>query len=197
MPDQPLDPTQLLRSASAGESAAAEPLFRLVQGELTRVARSLMSSERTEHTLQATALVNEAWLRLFKPGATYEWADRAHFLRTAATAMRHVLVDHARARGRDKRGGGHEPAALDEALEQLEAGGETDIVALHDALERFAQIDAQGARIVELRFFAGLSIDETARVLDVSTPTVERGWRAARLWLARALGPDAPRSERR
>lgn len=186
------EPTQLLRRASAGEAAASEALFRIVQGELARVARSLMTNERTAHTLQATALVNEAWLRLFKPGAACEWSDRAHFLRTAATAMRHVLVDHARARARDKRGCGVEPAALDAALEQLEAGGETDVVALHDALERFAQIDAQGARIVELRFFAGLSIDETARVLGVSTPTVERGWRAARLWLARALGPDAP-----
>ncbi len=197
MPPQAPDPTELLRSASAGESAAAETLFRLVQGELTRVARSLMSSERAEHTLQATALVNEAWLRLFKPGAAYEWADRAHFLRTAATAMRHVLVDHARARGREKRGGGSEPAALDAALEELEAGGQTDLVALHDALGRFAELDAQGARIVELRFFAGLSIDETARVLGVSTPTVERGWRAARLWLARALGPDEPRASER
>jgi len=167
-----------------------------VQGELSRVARSLMASERAEHTLQATALVNEAWLRLFKPGAAYEWNDRAHFLRTAATAMRHVLVDHARARRRDKRGGDR-AEALDAALEELEAGGQTDVVALHDALERFAQIDLQSARIVELRFFAGLSIEETARVLEISTPTVERGWRAARLWLARALGPDTPRSDER
>ncbi len=196
MPTDAPDPTELLRSASAGESQAAEALYGIVQGELTRVARALMSSERAEHTLQATALVNEAWLRLFKPGAAHQWSDRAHFLRTAATAMRHVLVDHARARGRDKRGGG-EPAALDAALEELEAGGQTDVVALHDALERFAQIDALGARIVELRFFAGLTIDETARVLDVSTPTVERGWRAARLWLARALGPDSERAGER
>jgi RNA polymerase sigma factor (TIGR02999 family) len=186
-PDAP-DPTELLRNASLGERAAAEALYGIVQGELVRVARSLMSSERAEHTLQATALVNEAWLRLFKPGAAYQWSNRAHFLRTAAAAMRHVLVDHARARGRDKRGGG-QPAALDAALDELEAGGEVDVVALHDALERFAQIDPQGARIVELRYFAGLTIEETARVLDVSTPTVERGWRAARLWLARALEP--------
>lgn len=196
MPSDAPDPTELLRSASAGERGAAEALYGLVQSELARVARSLMSSERAEHTLQATALVNEAWLRLFKPGAAYEWSDRAHFLRTAAAAMRHVLVDHARARGREKRGGG-QSVALDAALDELEAGGQLDLVALHDALERFAQIDPQGARIVELRYFAGLSIDETARVLEVSTPTVERGWRAARLWLARALGPDAPREQSR
>jgi len=196
MPPHVPDPTRLLQRASAGESAAATALFELVQGELSRVARSLMASERAEHTLQATALVNEAWLRLFKPGAAYEWNDRAHFLRTAATAMRHVLVDHARARRRDKRGGDR-AEALDAALEELEAGGQTDVVALHDALERFAQIDLQSARIVELRFFAGLSIEETARVLEISTPTVERGWRAARLWLARALGPDTPRSDER
>lgn len=192
MPSDAPNLTELLRSASAGESAAAEQLYAIVQAELARVARSLMSGERAEHTLQATALVNEAWLRLFKPEGGFQWNDRAHFLRTAAAAMRHVLVDHARARGRDKRGGGR-AAPLDAALDELEAGGQTDVVALHDALERFAQIDAQGARIVELRFFAGLSIEETARVLGVSTPTVERGWRAARLWLARALGPDAPR----
>jgi len=196
MPSDAPNLTELLRSASAGESAAADQLYAIVQAELARVARSLMSGERAEHTLQATALVNEAWLRLFKREAAIEWSDRAHFLRTAAAAMRHVLVDHARARGRDKRGGGR-PAALDAALDELEASGETDVVALHDALERFAQIDAQGARIVELRFFAGLSIEETARVLGVSTPTVERGWRAARLWLARALGPEAPRGQSR
>ncbi len=196
MPSDSPDPTQLLRSASAGERAAAEAFYGIVQGELTRVARALMSSERAEHTLQATALVNEAWLRLFKPGVEHHWSDRAHFLRTAASAMRHVLVDHARARGREKRGGG-QPLALDAALDELEAGGQTDVAALHDALESFAKLDEQGARIVELRYFAGLTIDETARVLGVSTPTVERGWRAARLWLARALGPDAPRADER
>jgi RNA polymerase sigma factor (TIGR02999 family) len=187
------EPTQLLRRASAGEAPAAEALFRLVQGELVRVARSLMSGERTGHTLQATALVNEAWLRLFRPGSVCDWMDRAHFLRTAATAMRHVLVDHARARSRDKRGSGR--MVIDAALDELAADGGADVVALHEALERFARIDVQGARIVELRFFAGLSIDETARVLGVSTPTVERGWRTARLWLARAL--DAQDQARR
>lgn len=191
MPSYATNLTELLRNASAGQREAAEGLYAVVQAELTRVARSLMSGERSEHTLQATALVNEAWLRLFRPDVVFQWSDRAHFLRTAAVAMRHVLVDHARTRGRDKRGGGQH-VALDAALDELEAGGAVDVVELHDALERFAQIDPQGARIVELRYFAGLTIDETARVLGVSTPTVERGWRTARLWLTRALGPDAP-----
>lgn len=186
----PSEPTRLLQRVRDGDREAAEALYGLLQMELQRVARSMMAHERTAHTLQATALVNEAWVRMFRPGSTPEWSDRAHFLRTAAMAMRRVLVDHARSRRRDKRGGGSEPAPLDVALDQLEADGALDLIALHDCLERFASLDEQGARIVELRFFAGLSIEETARVLEVSTPTVERGWRAARLWLARELGPD-------
>jgi RNA polymerase sigma factor (TIGR02999 family) len=184
------EPTQLLQRASAGEPGAARELFGLVYGELVRIAHRLMDDERTEHTLQATALVHEAWIKLFQGEQASPWADRAHFLRTAATAMRRILVDHARGRGRAKRGDGKGRVLLDDVQDQLSAEGEVDLVALDDVLERFARIDPQGARVVELRYFAGLSIEETARALEVSTPTVERSWRAARLWLARALRDD-------
>jgi RNA polymerase sigma factor (TIGR02999 family) len=186
--------TTLLRGASRGDAGAADQLFGLVYAELRRVAQRLMASEPTAHTLQATALVHEAYVRLLGGGAAVDWTDRAHFVRTAARAMRNVLVDHARAARRDKRGGGAEKRGLDLVLDEIERGGEIDVVALHDALARFAALDEQAARVVELRFFAGLSIEDAARVLEVSTPTVERAWRTARLWLSRELGPGDPRT---
>jgi RNA polymerase sigma-70 factor, ECF subfamily len=184
------EPTRLLRRASAGEPGAASELFGLVYAELVRIAQRLMTDERTEHTLQATALVHEAWIKLFQGEQGAQWIDRAHFLRTAASAMRHILVDHARGRGRAKRGGDKARVLLDDVEDQLSVEGEVDLVALDEVLARFERIDPRGARVVELRYFAGLSIEETAHVLEVSTPTVERSWRAARLWLARALRDD-------
>ena len=182
------EPTRLLRSACAGEQGASEQLFHVVYGELLRLAQRMMENERTGHTLQATALVHEAWLKLFQGARPAPWSDRSQFLRTAATAMRRVLVDHARTRGRVKRGAGASRLLLDEALEEVEQRGDLDVVALHEAVERLATFDPQAAKIVELRFFGGLSIAEAAEALGVSTPTVERGWRVARLWLARDLG---------
>jgi RNA polymerase sigma factor (TIGR02999 family) len=182
------EPTQLLQRASAGEPGASERLFHLVYGELLRLAQRMMEDERTGHTLQATALVHEAWLKLFQGERPAEWSDRGQFLRAAGTAMRRVLVDHARTRGRAKRGGGAERLLLDDALEQVEQDGGLNVLAVHEALERLTALDEQAANIVELRFFGGLSIAETAQALGLSTATVERGWRVARLWLARDLG---------
>jgi RNA polymerase sigma factor (TIGR02999 family) len=185
------EPTQLLQRASAGEQGASEQLFQLVYGELLRLAQCLMEDERTGHTLQATALVHEAWLKLFQSESPAGWADRGQFLRAAGTAMRRVLVDHARTRGRAKRGGGAGRLLLDDALEQVEQTGGLDVIAVHEALERLTALDEQAANIVELRFFGGLSIAETAQALGMSTASVERGWRVARLWLARDLGLES------
>ncbi|MCB9898357.1 MAG: sigma-70 family RNA polymerase sigma factor [Planctomycetes bacterium] len=173
--------TVLLQRLSHGDLAAADELLPLVYHELHGLARRLMSGERDNHTLQATALVNEAYLRLVDQAGT-DWESRAHFLRTAARAMRNVLVDHARTRNADKRGGKRARVPLDDALAAYEARA-LDMLALDTALERLSEMDEQLAQLVELRFFAGLTIPETAKILGVSTPTVERGWRVARLWL--------------
>ena len=146
-----------------------------------------MQGERTGHTLQPTALVHEAFLRLVPEGGAPQLEGRAHFLRVAARAMRRILVDHARARDADKRGGGRRPVALDDVLEAF-AERDLDVLELSDAVEKLGAVDPELARLVELRFFAGLTIAETAAALGVSTPTVERHWRVARLWLARELG---------
>ena len=187
---EPGQATLLLRRAGEGDQAAGAELFGMLYAELRATAGHLMRGEAAGHTLQATALVSEAWMRLAGPGGWPSAADRAHFLRLAARAMRKVLVDHARARGRDKRGGGAAREPLDELCDTVTASAAFDLLALDLALERLAAFDEQGARIVELRFFAGLSIDEAARALGVSTATVERGWRVARLWLSRELGAD-------
>lgn len=152
-----------------------------------------MGSERTGHTLQPTALVHEAWLKLMGGEAAEAADERRHFMRLAAQAMRHTLVDHARRRGREKRGGDRQGESLDELLQLVAGPDEIDVVELSDALEELARFDEGGARIVELRFFAGLSIAETADVLGLSTATVERGWRVARLWLSRELRGDKER----
>jgi len=189
MPEPPAEVTQLLTRSSAGDARASEALLPLLYAELRGLARRVMSDERAEHTLQPTALVHEAWIKLFAGGPPPAVEDRAHFLRLATRAMRHVLVDHARGRRRLKRGGGAQPRELlDEVLDEVERGGDLDVIALHEALERLEGLDAQAARIVELRFFGGLSIAEAAEAMGVSTPTVERGWRVARMWLARELG---------
>lgn len=186
----PSEFTQLFERAEAGDPGAGEALLPALYEELHGLAARMMAEERAGHTLQATALVHEAWMRLFAGGSP-ELNDRRHLARLAARAMRRVLVDHARARGRAKRGSAAPRAELlDTLVAEVEGQGRLDVLALNEALERFAAIDPLAARLVELRYFAGLSIAEAAAALEVSTPTVERRWRVARLWLARELGAD-------
>ena len=177
--------TDLLRAWADGDDGALERLTPLVEAELRRLARGYMRRERRGHTLQTTALVNEAFLRL-TDARSVRWQDRAHFLGIAARLMRRVLVDHARSRGYQKRGGGAQRVTLDEGLATT-AGTTVDMLALDRALEALAAADARKARTIELRFFGGLSVEETADVLGVSTDTVKRDWRLAKLWLLREL----------
>jgi RNA polymerase sigma factor (TIGR02999 family) len=177
--------TELLRAWSDGDDAALERLTPLVEAELHRLARAYMGRERREHTLQPTALVNEAFLRL-ADARRVRWQDRAHFLGIAARLMRRVLVDHARARGYRKRGGGAQRVTLHEAV-VASPDRALDVVALDRALEALAAVDDRKSQIIELRFFGGLSVEETAKVLGVSPDTVKRDWRLAKLWLLREL----------
>jgi RNA polymerase sigma factor (TIGR02999 family) len=181
--------TALLRAWSDGNEAALEQLMPLVEAELRRLARSYMRRERRGHTLQTTALVNEAFLRLTNARAL-GWQDRAHFLGIAARLMRRVLVDYARARGYRKRGGGACRVTLDEGL-VASPEPQLNVVALDRALEALAAVDARKSRVIELRFFGGLSVEETAEVLHVSSDTVKRDWRLAKLWLLRELEGEA------
>jgi RNA polymerase sigma factor (TIGR02999 family) len=177
--------TELLRAWSDGDDGALERLTPLVAAELRRLARAHMRRERLGHTLQTTALMNEAFLRL-TDARRIRWQDRAHFLGIAARLMRRVLVDHARSRGYVKRGGGARRVTLDEGAV---SSGEPalDVVALDRALEALAAVDARKSRLIDLRFFGGLSVEETAEVLQVSPDTVKRDWRLAKLWLLREL----------
>lgn len=177
--------TQLLRAWSDGEQGALEQLIPLVEAELRRLARGYMSRERRGHTLQPTALVNEAFLRLTAARGV-RWQDRAHFLGISARLMRRVLVDHARSRGYHKRGGGAQRVTLNEGLIPT-AELALDVVALDRALENLAAVDPRKSRVVELRFFGGASVEQTAEVLHVSPDTVKRDWRLAKLWLLRDL----------
>jgi RNA polymerase sigma factor (TIGR02999 family) len=176
--------TGLLRAWRAGDGAALERLTPLVYDELRRIARRSLRRERAGHSLQATALVHEAYLRLVGAQAV-EWQDRAHFFAMAARLMRRVLVDHARARARDKRGGGVTALALDEAHAPIDQG--RGLLALDDALHGLTALDPRRGRVVELRCFGGLSVAETAAVLGVSADTVMRDWKLARAWLRREL----------
>ncbi len=181
--------TELLRAWSDGDPAALGRLIPFVEAELRRVARAHMARERRGHTLQATALVNEAFLRLLDARAI-RWRDRAHFLGIAARLMRRVLVDHARSRGYLKRGGGAQCVTLTDVAA---VGPEPviDVIALDRALERLAAIDARKATVIELRFFGGLTVEETADVLHVSGDTIKRDWRLAKLWLIREINGEA------
>jgi RNA polymerase sigma-70 factor, ECF subfamily len=181
--------TQLLRAWGNGDAGALERLTPLVEAELRRLARGYMARERRGHTLQTTALVNEAFLRL-TDAQRIRWQDRAHFLGISARLMRRVLVDHARSRGYRKRGGGAERVPLDAGLvTSRELAWE--VVALDRALEALAAVDVRKSRIIELRFFGGLSVEETAEVLHVSPDTVKRDWRLAKLWLLREREGEA------
>ena len=185
----PGDVTRLLRAWSDGEKGALERLIPLMEGELRRLARMYMAHERRGHTLQPTALVNEAFLRL--TGAQrVRWQDRAHFLGISARLMRRVLVDHARSRGYRKRGGGAQLVTLNEGLVAAPEPA-VDVVALDRALEKLAALDPRQCRVIELRFFGGLTVEETAEVLHVSPDTVKRDWRLAKLWLLRDLEGDS------
>jgi RNA polymerase sigma factor (TIGR02999 family) len=178
----PADITRLLQDVARGDKAAEADLIPLVYDELRRIAARYMRREGSGHTLQTTALVHEAYVRLArpKPGG---WQNREHFFSVAATVMRRVLVDHARAVRADKRGGENPKAAVD--LDTLEAVAiDSDrVLALDAALGRLAELDGRQCRVVELRFFAGMSVEETARVLNISPRTVKREWQLARAWL--------------
>ena len=179
------DVTRLLIASSAGDRAAMDQLMPLVYDELRRLAQSYLRSERPGHTLQGTALVHEAYLRLIDQ-KNVQWRNRAHFFGIASQMIRRILVDHARGRNADKRGAGAPRLSLDEAL-GVPGESEVDLIGLDDALDGLAKIDPEQSRIVELRFFGGLSIEETAVVIGVSTATVNREWAAARAWLFREM----------
>src|SRR5579864_1090238 len=178
--------TKLLRAWRNGEDLALAELLPLVHQELRRIARCHMLGEKHGHTLQATALVNEAYLRLLG-SRKVNWQNRAHFFAISAQLMRRILVDSARARGYRKRGGGIRKITLDEAMIAPREKGR-DMIALDDALQALAVIDARKCKVVELRIFGGLSVNETAEVLKVSPDTIFRDWRLARTWLAREMG---------
>jgi RNA polymerase sigma-70 factor, ECF subfamily len=173
--------------AHADESPPpADALLSILYDELHRLAHHYMRGERAGHTLQTTALINEAYLRLVEIDRV-QWRDRTHFVAMAATVMRRVLVDHARAQARDKRGGGVAITSLDADVAAPEPG--VDVLALNEALDRLAALDPVQGRIVELRYFSGLTIDEVAAALDVSAGTVKREWSVAKAWLYRELAP--------
>jgi RNA polymerase sigma factor (TIGR02999 family) len=182
--------TELLLAWSNGDDGALEQLVPLVEVELRRLARGYMARERPDHTLQTTALVNEAFVRL-TDARQVRWQDRAHFLGISARLMRRVLVDHARRRGFHKRGGDAQRVTLQDDLVRTPDPA-FDVVTLDRALEALAKFDMRKSRIVELRFFGGLSVEETADVLQVSTDTVKRDWRLAKLWLLRELEGERP-----
>ena len=176
-----LEVTRLLVRLTDGDRGVLDELLPLIYGELRRLAAGYLRRERVGHTLQPTALVHEAYLRLVDQ-TQVRWQNRAHFLGVAAQMMRRILVDHARGQRAEKRGGDFQKLSLDE---NIDVSGEraSDLVALDEALQRLAEFDPQKARVVELRFFGGLSVEETAEVLGVSAPTVKRQWRMAKAWL--------------
>jgi RNA polymerase sigma factor (TIGR02999 family) len=183
-PSRP-DVTRLLLDWSNGDRQSLDELLPIVYQELRRLAQHYIRQERPDHTLQATALVHEAYLRLIDAGEV-RWQNRAHFFGAAAQVMRHVLVDMARQRRAQKRGGGQK-LSLDEALVVPGEADDLDLVALNEALDRLAEIDPQQSKIIELRYFGGLTVEETAEALRVSPRTVKRGWRVARAWLRREI----------
>jgi RNA polymerase sigma factor (TIGR02999 family) len=180
--------TQLLQAWSNGEQDALDKLVPIVYNELHRMAQRYMAHEKRGHTLQTTALINEAYLRLVD-SAQASWQSRAHFLALCAQVMRRILVDWTRSRQALKRGGQVRPLKLDEALAAAQESG-ADLVALDDALNALAAVDPRKSQVVELRFFGGLSVEETAGVLKVSSETVMRDWKLAKLWLRRELSTE-------
>jgi RNA polymerase sigma-70 factor, ECF subfamily len=181
-----MEVSELLQAWSDGDESALPKLTPLVYQELHRLAHYYMSRERADHTLQTTALVNEAYLRLVRT-AKVDWRDRAHFFAVSAQVMRRILVDMARARGYAKRGGGVPHISLDETAFVASPESDADLVALDEALSALSAIDMRKSQVVELRFFGGLSVDETAGVLKISPDTVMRDWSLAKVWLLREL----------
>jgi RNA polymerase sigma factor (TIGR02999 family) len=179
------DITTLLKAWSGGDQAALNDLMPALYAEIRKLAASYLRRERPDHTLQATALVNEAYIKLVDQRAV-QWQNRAHFFGVAAQIMRRILVDHARAQKADKRGSGLRPIVLDEALE-VAGNRPLDFVAVDEALNALAELDPRQAQIVELRYFGGLSIEETAEVIRLSPATIKREWASARAWLRREL----------
>lgn len=194
MPDD-TDATSLLNQLAAGGQGAADRLLELIYGELRRLAESRLRQERSDHTLQATALVHEAYLRLV--GQTrVVWKSRAHFFAVAAQAMRRILIDHARSRARQKRGAAGRALPLDEGLTISPQTPATDLLALDEAMTRLAQAHPRKAQVVEMRFFGGLTAEEIAAVQDVTVRTVERDWEFARAWFYREMeGADGTATE--
>jgi RNA polymerase sigma factor (TIGR02999 family) len=186
LPPSPAEVTQWLAQFDAADPAVAARLFELLYAELRRLARSQLRREDPGHTLSATALTHEAWFRLSAQTRT-QWKNRGHFLAVAATMMRRILVNHAEAKRAAKREA--EIVALTvSGLEQLSAGPDRDVVAVHEALLAFEAVDARAAKVVELRFFGGLEIDEIGELLGISPATVKRDWTLAQAWLRRELG---------
>ena len=191
MPDEV---TRLLQRWSQGDEAALASMLPLVYDELRRMAHRHLQRERSGHTLQGTGLVHEAYLRLAQHGPL-QWKSRAHFFAWASTLMRHILIDHARSRQSAKRGGGAALLSLDAmqdstggAVEPQSSEDSIDLIAMDHALKRLEQLDPQQSRVVELRFFGGLSVAETAEALGISAATVKREWSTARAWLLREMG---------
>ena len=182
------DVTKLLVNWSRGDQAALDELMPLVYGELRRLASAYLRRERSNHTLQSTALVNEAFLRMVQQHDVH-WRNRAHFYAIAAQMIRRILVDYARAQHAEKRGSGAVKLELDDAMMAAlpQQSRDVDLLGLNDALDRLAELDERQSRVVELRFFAGLSIEETAEVMHLSPASIKREWQTARAWLFREM----------
>ena len=191
MPDSPATVTELLHAWSDGDKTALDQLLPVVYDELRRQASRYLRREAPGHTLQTTALVNEAYLRLVDQ-KNIRWQNRAQFFGIAAQLMRRILVDHARAKHRAKRGGHDVRVTLDDAV-AIAANQEIDLIALDAALDRLAQIDEQQSKVVEMRFFSGLNVEETAEALKVSPATVKRDWNVAKAWLYREMTGERPK----
>jgi RNA polymerase sigma factor (TIGR02999 family) len=189
MEGAPAEVTRLLQQWSDGQGQALDRLLPHIHSELRKLAASYLRRERPDHTLQPTALVNEAFLKLIDQRAV-RWQNRAHFFGIAAQAMRRILVDHARTHATDKRGGGAHKVPLED-VEVVGAVVDFDLLALDEALTRLAAVDPQQSRIVELRFFGGLTMEEAAEVMHISPATVGRDWRMAKAWLSAELRRDA------
>lgn len=182
----PSDATLLLQRISAGDAAASDELMNIVYSELHALASAQMRGQSPDHTLQPTALVNEAWLKLIRLDNP-EWSDRRHFFQVGAKAMRSVLIDHVRAKRRKKRASGEKEVLFESAIADAGAGP-LDVVALDDTLTKLAEIDPAMADLVELRFFGGRTMEEAAECLSISLSTAERTWRLAKAWLYREMG---------
>jgi len=187
------DLTKLLSEVAKGDKVAASQLVPLVYREMRRLAAAYMRRERENHTLQATALVHEAYLKLVDQRT--DWQSRAHFFGVAAQVMRHILIDHARGHSRAKRGGAKEAVTLDEGLVFSDEKSE-ELLALDEALQRLAKLDTRQAKVVEMRFFGGLTVEETAEALSISPITVKRDWSLARAWLYGELERQRHHAER-